>query len=222
MNARTFARIAPLSGLLSVVLLVIAVFVLESANVGDDATAEEIRQYFEDETAAIFIGTTIFWLGLAALMWFLGYLRDRYVRAEGGTAQVSSLAFASGIGMVLLIFAGTAPLLSGAILADESDRTFSAATAETLYSIGDGFFTAAEFSWLVFMVATAVLILRRRFLPTWIAWLSIAMAIVLAVPPIGWAAVIFGTPIWVLIVSLTLYLRGRDEEPAAPAMSTHV
>lgn len=148
--------------MLAVVLLVKGALWLHfsQGDLGDGATAEQIRRYFDDEMFTIFVGTTIFWFGLVAMMWFLGYLRDHYMRAEGGTHQAASLAFAGGIGMVLLMFAATAPTLSGAILADDEGRPFSPATAETLYSIGDGFFTAAEFSWLVFMVASTVLILR--------------------------------------------------------------
>lgn len=211
MNARTFARIAPLSGLLSVVLLVLGGYVLESRSVDDDAGAVHFRQYFEDETYSIFVGTTIFWFGLAALMWFLSCLRDRFVRDEEGTHSASSLAFAAGIGMVLLMFGATAPTFSGAIHANDEGRVLSAAAAETLFTLGDGFVTAAEFSWLVFMTATAVLILRHGALPRWIGWLSIALAVVLAVPPIGWAALLFASPIWIAIVSLLLYLRARAE-----------
>ena len=70
-------------------------------------------------------------------------------------------------------------------------------------------------------MTTAIAILRLRVLPVWWAWVSLLVALVLLIPPIGWAALIFGLPIWVLVTSLLLYLRPRRGPPpqrrSAPA-----
>jgi hypothetical protein len=55
-------------------------------------------------------------------------------------------------------------------------------------------------------------------LPKWIGWFSILIGIVLLIGPIGWAAFIFATPIWVLIVSVWLYMQA----PAVAPVSTQV
>jgi hypothetical protein len=70
-------------------------------------------------------------------------------------------------------------------------------------------------------VTTAIAILRTRLLPVWWAWISLVIAVVLLIPPIGWAAIIFGMPIWILVTSVLLYRRpvaGRPiERPITPA-----
>ena len=59
----------------------------------------------------------------------------------------------------------------------------------------------------VLLVGTAIVVLRTKVFPAWVAWLSLLIAVVLWIGPIGWAALIFAFPIWVLIVS-TYLLRG--------------
>jgi uncharacterized protein (DUF58 family) len=44
------------------------------------------------------------------------------------------------------------------------------------------------------------------------------IAAVLVVPPIGWAGLIFGVPLWVLITSVLLWRRG--EQAALPRETT--
>ena len=57
----------------------------------------------------------------------------------------------------------------------------------------------------MFFFASAILALRYAALPKWLGWFSILIGIVLLIGPIGWAAFIFATPIWTLIVSIWLY-----------------
>ena len=49
--------------------------------------------------------------------------------------------------------------------------------------------------------------MRLRTLPRWYGWLSLALALLLLILPIGWAGFIFGFPLWLLLTSLLLYLR---------------
>jgi hypothetical protein len=53
--------------------------------------------------------------------------------------------------------------------------------------------------------------LRTALLPTWFAWFSFLLAVLLVIAPIGWAALIFGLPIWVLVTTFFLV---RSESPA--------
>ena len=55
------------------------------------------------------------------------------------------------------------------------------------------------------LFATALVALRHAALPRWLAWLSLIIGIVLLIGPIGWAALIFAFPIWILITSWVLW-----------------
>jgi hypothetical protein len=39
-------------------------------------------------------------------------------------------------------------------------------------------------------------------LPKWLAWITALIGIVVLIGPIGWAGLIFATPVWTLSVSL--------------------
>ena len=55
--------------------------------------------------------------------------------------------------------------------------------------------------------------LRSRIFPKAWAWFSFLFAVILVIGPIGWAALIFGLPIWVL--GTTFFLTRRSETAAA-------
>jgi type IV secretory pathway TrbD component len=49
-------------------------------------------------------------------------------------------------------------------------------------------------------------------LPRWWAYFAVLIAIVLVIGPIGWAALIFGTPLWIL--GTTWLLLRPEQAPA--------
>jgi hypothetical protein len=212
-----WARYAPLTGVVAVVLWVIGVVINEVVgdSPDDDAPAQEFAAYFEDETGSIFGGFFFFALGTLFFLWFLGSLRAALARAEGGVARLASLAFGAGVATAIFILGVVVPEVAGAIAADQSDRDLSPQAAEALFHLGIGFFVAAEFVTTVLFVATAVVILRTRIFPLWLAWASVVLAIALLVFPIGWIVLIFGLPLWTLVVSFLLYQRGEALEPEA-------
>jgi hypothetical protein len=59
----------------------------------------------------------------------------------------------------------------------------------------------------VLLFGTGVVILQRRLLPTWLGWASALIALWLVIAPIGWAALIFAFPIWLIVVGVLLYQR---------------
>jgi hypothetical protein len=50
-----------------------------------------------------------------------------------------------------------------------------------------------------------VVALRTGVLPRWFAWISLAAALVLVLPWVGWAAFIFALPIWIVATSYLLW-----------------
>ena len=66
----------------------------------------------------------------------------------------------------------------------------------------------------VFLTATALLSLGRLAFPKWLGWISLLVALWLLIPPVGWAALIFAFPLWLIVVSLTLI--GRRPGAATP------
>jgi hypothetical protein len=198
-RATEWERYAPLSGVLAVIGWVVGIILLDVAE-AEESGAALLAAYRADETR-ILVGAVIWLIGTALFIWFLGSLRSRLLAAEGGDGRLTALAFAGGIATatcLALIPGGNA---AGALSNDEIDE--SAALA--LSSIGDAFFLAAEYLLPVLLVASALVALRYAALPRWLAWIQLIVALVLLIGPIGWAALIFAFPVWVLVVSLLLW-----------------
>lgn len=209
-----WTRWLPLTGVVAVVLWVVGIFVLEDASPGDDASAAEILASFEDEETSIFVGSFLFVLGTAFFVFFLGSLREAFLRAEGQPGRLTAVAFAGGLGKAVFDMGFVAVFTAGAIAADEADD-LSPEAAQALAYVDTAFFVGAEFMALVFMAAAGAVILTRRALPVWLGWLALLIALGLVIFPIGWAFLLFGVPLWVLLASVILFLRASGT-PATP------
>jgi hypothetical protein len=205
-------RLAALSGLIAVALWVIGVVLEEVSNLpGEDPN--EILSWFQDESNTILSGAFIFMLGSLFFLIFVGALRVRLVRAESESAFLSAIAFGAGLVVVALTLLIPGPNLAGALAKD--DLTPEAAQALTV--VDDAFFVGAELAAALLLVATGLAILRYGALPRWVAWISFLFALWLLIPPIGWAGLLVGVPLWTIIVAVLLWMRSGDESAAARA-----
>jgi hypothetical protein len=204
-------RVTPLAGVLSVVLFVIGVFVLESGDTpGDDATGAEIAAYFADTLDRLAIGALLWGVGIIALIWFLDGLRTHILPASD---QLARLTYGFGFAAALFILASVMPDVAGALASDNLDRKLDPGAAEAFDSMGDAFFLAAEIMLAGFFSAVGLAAVRGRSLPMWLGWISLALAVVALILPIGWAVVIFAFPLWILVVSALMWMR-REPSPA--------
>lgn len=205
-------RLAALSGLVAVALWVIGVVLEEVSNLpGEDPN--EILSWFQDESNTILSGAFIFMLGSLFFLIFVGALRVRLVRAESESAFLSAIAFGAGLVVVAMTLLIPGPNLAGALAKDD----LTPEAAQTLTVVDDAFFVGAELAAALLLVATGVAILRYGALPRWVAWISFLFALWLLIPPIGWAGLLAGVPLWTIIVAVLLWMRSGDESAAARA-----
>jgi hypothetical protein len=205
-------RFAPLTGVVAILLFVAGVIVQESSSRPDDETPENILNWFRDDPNTLIAGGILFAIGIVFLIWFFGSLRAAYRVAEGGSGRLTSIAFGSGMLTALALLLSIAPTVQGAFEKDD----LSPDAAQSLAFLGDAFFGAAEFALVPMFLASGLLILRTRVLPVWLGWASLLIALVLLIIPIGWAGVVWLFPLWTIIVSVLLFLRGRAPAAATP------
>jgi hypothetical protein len=201
------------TGLVTVALWVAGVVLITKAQPGDHATGSEILAWYRSHTTTIILGGWLFMLGCLGFVTFVNGLRQRLAAAAGPDAQLPWLTFAGAVmtGALGLLFASTD--VAGAI--DKTD--IGATTAAAFHHLGDAFFVCVELAAILPLAAVAIVAWRTRVLPRWWAGLSGLIAIALVVGPIGWAAVIFGLPIWTLGTSLFVLLRSPERIRAAAA-----
>ena len=195
------ADYTPLTGVLAVVLWISSVPILDP--VTNKETGAEILAQYKEHDGRIFLGSLLWLIGTALFVWWLGTLRDHLQAAESPGNRLTALAYGGGVATAVCLMLVVGPDMSGAINNDDLD----ASAALGLSSVGDAFFIGAEYLLPVMLVATALIALRTGLLPGWLAWITLFVALVLLIGPIGWAALVFAFPLWVLVVSFLLWRR---------------
>jgi hypothetical protein len=201
-------------GITAVVLWIVGLVTAESltTNLSDKATDAQVLAWVQGNKNPILLGGWLFMIGCVALVVFAGILRSRLAAAEGGERTITRLAFTGAVMMALSGMIGQTDLVS-AINAD----SISAASAGAFHRVGDIGFVGAELSLALFLGSVAVLAFRTAVLPRWWAALSLLVAIVALIGPIGWAALIWGFPVWLLV---TPWLVGRTSRRRAASAVT--
>ncbi len=202
-----------LAGPLTVALWIAGIFLVTYKAPGEHAPGSEILAWYGSHTTTITLGGWLFMLGCLGFVTFVAGLRPRLAEAAGAASQLPGLA------LVGAAMAGAFGMLTAAVdvagAIDESD--IGPTTAAAFHHAVDIFFVCAELAAILPLAAVAIIAWRTRVLPRWWAALSGFAAVVLVVGPIGWAAVIFGLPIWTLGTSLFVLLGSRERVRTAAA-----
>ncbi|MDQ4040669.1 MAG: hypothetical protein M3141_02850 [Actinomycetota bacterium] len=217
MERSRWERLAPLSGVLFVALLV-ASFLISGEPPDSDESLAEVLEYWRDDDSKVIASAILGIYGLVAFLWFLGALRSALRAAEGGTGRLSATAFAGGI----VLAVGAAVGLAIQYAAAESAGDVPTQVTQTLSVLNAEYFIPFPVGLGVLLLATAVATIRHGPLPKWMGWVALVLGIA-AITPAGFVAFIGFLP-WVVIASIVLYLRPPAEapgttEPTAPASS---
>jgi hypothetical protein len=196
-----------LPAVLAVALWILGLVVINefSDAIPHHPTDAQLLAWIQGNQNPVLSGGWLWVLGCLSFLWFAALLRPRLAEAEGGHHTYPTLAFAGAAAATVFGFLIQAGDMGAAIDQD----SISAATAGTLHNMSDVYFIAAELALIPFFAGVAVVALRSGLLPKWWAAFSILVAIVLVIGPIGWAALIFGTPVWLLGTGLLVGSRPR-------------
>lgn len=211
---RTTERWTSWTGLAAVLLWVASIVVVNAGGApAEDASEAELLAYVETEGASILAGGWLFMAGCAAFLWFAVALRERLAAAERGNGVFSTVAFVGAVVTGVLMMVTPGGEIAAAIVADEQE--ISGSTVAALRHLGEGLISAATLAATLLMVGSAVVALRTGLFPRGWAWFSLALAAVLVVPLIGWAALLLGLPVWVVGTAALLLRRPPLPAPAA-------
>lgn len=184
-----------------------------------DAPRSVILAYFGDRDTVIF-GGFLLMLAAVSFLWFVGVLRAVLRRAEGDVGHLSGIAYGGGVVAAAFMLAFPASNVAGALFAEQ----LSPEGAQTFYLFGDAFLYPAAMAAAVLVAATALVALRTATLPRWLAWLSLALALWLLIPPLGssggtqpenpaaWTglAALPVVPLWTAVTAVVLMRKSRD------------
>lgn len=201
-------RVALVAGPLALALWIVGLIVGHGlpSKLPSHPSGAQVLTWVDGNKNPIIIGCFLFMIGWVAFLWFAAVLRSRLAAAEGGTHTLSTLVFGGAIAMAVLGMSSQADIVTGI---DSGD--VQPAAAGTLHLLGDLFFVGAEVMLFVVLVGVAVLAYRTAALPRLWGTLGAVVGIVALVGPIGWAALMFGFPVWLLGTTFLLARKPRAE-----------
>jgi len=197
-------RFGLLAGGLAGVLWVVAVFLLEGAgNPSGPDSGAEIVEFYRDNRGPILIAATLHGMGGVLFLWFVASLRGVLgtVAAPAWLTAATVIGGTAGGAMMLAMMGGQS---AGATTDTE---ILTPDVAIVFWRLAHVFFVAAELALAVFVGALAILALRRVVLTRWLGWFGLVVTVLLLIPPIGWAALLFLLPLWLVAASVVLWRR---------------
>jgi hypothetical protein len=209
MTRSTLERLAPLTGIVFVLLVVIA-FVVSGEPPDSDDSTEEVVSFWTENDGEQIAGAIIGGWAAVFLVWFAGSLRATLKRAEGEPGRLAAIAF----GGFLLLALGILAFSGFQFAAGETAGDVPDEVTQTLSVLNADFFIPLAAGNVIALLATGVAIVRHGGLPRWLGWVAIVLGIA-SLTPVGFFAFLIGG-IWVLVISVLIYLGDRSPAAASP------
>jgi len=176
------------------------------AQIGNPEPGQDLAEWFEKEASSTISLVGLYLIPFAgiAFLWFMAVIRDRAGSRED--RFFDTVLLGSGLLFIAMLFAGATSYISvlgrarggSSIVADGEMIGFSR-------TLGFAFFNvyAARAAGVFTMVSSSI-ILRTGFLPRWIAFLGLAVALVLLLGVSSFESIIYLFPIWVALISIAI------------------
>lgn len=209
-------RLLPLSGVVFVVLAVLAVVVLGGDTPQSDASAAEVFSFYDDETvrqgiaAFVFAASApflvFFGVSLATTAWIEGADRRpvwQYVLIGGSVLEAAVLLVAAWVHFAL---------------ADGADNGVSPEALQAINLLDVDTWVAFNAGLGVMMLGAAGCLLARAGRHRWLGWAALVLGILLFIPFADFIALLL-TLLWIIVVSVMLFrgsgiLAGGSSVPA--------
>ncbi len=203
-------RLAPLTGVVFVFLMVAGALLVN--NYTYLPPPSDLAEFFGDNATRLQIAAYLGAPAGAFLIWFAGSVRQSLRPFEGGNGRLSAVAFGGGAAAGVLV-AASFSILGVAAARGGSSSGISAEAAGVLYDVyGSLGGQALPVTLAVLIGAGAVVSFRTGAWPRWLAWVSALLAVG-SLSPVAYIFVGIDL-LWVVVVSILLYLRRGDTMPA--------
>lgn len=196
-----WSRLAPLTGALFGLLVIVAVFTGGGETPKASDSAAKVVLYYSSHRSEIETSGILFALAFLVLVLFAGALRS-YLRSTGGSDGLSTLVLAGGV----LMAAGALGVTGLEYGLAHNLHDFTPETARTLNFISSEMFLAVIGGGFVFGVCAGLAILRGAALPRWLGWVAVVIGVAALVPPVSFPSLL-AFVIWSIVVSVLMYQR---------------
>lgn len=197
-------RLAPLTGVLFVVLTA-ASFLVTGEPPDNDAPAREIVDFYADKEGQVIFGAVLASLAAVSLLFFAATVRRALRRGEQDMGVLSMAALGGGIVAAAGIATDSAFRF---VLADGADD-ISPVAMQTIHALWSTFFFPMVVGIGALVLAVSFAAIRTRVIPVWLAWVGILIFVVFFTPAGFIAFLVSG--LWIAALSVLLW----RQEPAA-------
>jgi hypothetical protein len=212
-RSRRTTALAPLTGILFVVLTVVSLIIAGEPPDGD-ASAEEAVEFWVDNDTALMFGSVLEALGAVALIFFAASLRRSLHRGDASTGLLSTAAFGGGIVAAAGIGVDATLRFAAADLAGDVEPI----VIQTLNGLWANFFFPMVIGLATLILATSLAALQSHVIPLWMAIVGFVVSVALFTPA-GFVAFVVGG-LWVIVLSVLLWRREATavEGPITPPL----
>ena len=210
-------RAAAIAGIIFAVLIAVSIVLIKLSVPSDPAEAEQWLSDGSSRTMMIIAVNLIPFAGIAFL-WFIGVIRDRMGEREdkffatvflGSALLFSAMLFtAAAMAIGILATFDTAPTTAAEIEVWDLGRQTTLALLNVF-----SFRMAA-----VFIISTCAIALRTAFIYRWLAFLGLAIALVLLVASSSIPFINLIFPLWIFLVSMDVLFNSMREGKVPPAV----
>jgi hypothetical protein len=180
MNKSRLEPLAPLTGVVSVVLVIFGAIVI--SNYDYLPPAEKVADFLNNNPTRISTGAYLSSISAFFLIWFAGSLRSALILRESGTGRLSTVAFGGGVAAAVAMGTSFTAILSAGLRAG-APGGITPIGAVTMFDFwGQVMGQMFAISLAVLIGATAVISLRTTFFPMWFGWTSVLIAVGLQPP----------------------------------------
>jgi hypothetical protein len=191
-------RLAPLTGIVFAVLLVVTFTTPSTPDVHD--TGQQVIQHYNDHKSAHLIGDITGGVAVVFFLFFISALRSFFKDKEGADG-LSMAAFAGGI----LIAVGGGLFTSLDVALIDARHDISPQAVQALNVLSNDIFFPFEIGLIVFALCTGLAIIASGALPKWLGWVMVVIGVV-AFTPVGFFG-FFVVLLWSVIVAILIYRR---------------
>ena len=209
------ARLARFGGLAALALTALS-FALNGSVPGNNSSGTEAAAWFDDHTTRHVLSAWTGGIAAIALISFFFAVRKRLEdHAEPQLVRMSS-TLSMIVGTLLLL--ANAPIMAGAMTANDRDLPLPPASAEVFLHLGIGIYLVMVIALGGYLAVTGIAMVRAGSLPSPLGYLSILGAVAALLPLLGFLGFVLVLPLWTIATTIWLLRRdhAKDDEIRRP------
>jgi hypothetical protein len=180
-------------------------FALNGSVPGNNSSGAEAAAWFDSHTTRHVLSAWTGGVGVLALFAFFFAVRIRI--QDDGERNLVRASSSLSLVVVTLLFLGNAPIMAGAMTANDRRLALPPAAAEVFLHLGIGFYLMMVIALSGYLFVTGTAMIRAVSLPNLLGYLSLAGGAVALLPIVGFLGFVAVLPLWIIATTAWLLRR---------------